>query len=599
MACFLERFFQRATHSPMAPCWRYYDPRTNAWCAIDWKSATDAVWRVSAWFVARGFPVGGRVALWAHTRVEWTIADFAVLAAGGVTVPVYHSLPLDQAEFIINEPKCCVLCVDTLDAERLAAIRAASPHVTDIVLLTLDVTPTGLPGVTTLGQILADTSLTMTDAVARCFARRDDDLATIVYTSGTTGQPKGVELTLTNFRAEVEGLTQTFHFPTGSECLMFLPLAHIVARAMQFFQAMEGHVGAYARSLDTIGEDMLAIRPHFFVGVPRIFEKMQSKMLAATARGSAMQRWLVHRTLALGEECSRYAQRGEALPLALRLQQPLARFMARKVRARFGGRLLVGVCGGAPLTAEVARFFYSLGLLILEGYGLTETTAAITLNRANAFHFGTVGKPLSGVQLRFAEDGEILVKGAVVFQRYFERPDDTRAVFDDGGWFHTGDIGALSKEGFLRITDRKKDLLKTSGGKYIAPQPLENLLKQIPLVSDALVIGDGRKYITTLIALDRDAAARLVHADAAIDLAALTQDPRVIAAVQLGIDAINHDLASYESIKYFRILPTELSVADGALTPTLKLKRKVVCAQFAALIASMYDDALTGASHVA
>lgn len=598
MSCFLERFFQRAAADAALPCWRHFDTGTQTWRVLDWKSSADAVWRVAAWLVAHGVQPGDTVALWGATRVEWTIADFAVLAVGGVTVPIYHSLPLDQAEFIINEPRCTILCVDQLDTERLAAIRRASPQLTEMLLLTFD-TATPLPGVTTLGQILAAPAHSTTDAVARCLARRDDDLATIVYTSGTTGQPKGVELTLANFRAEVEGLTQTFQFPPASECLMFLPLAHIVARAMQFFQAMEGHVGAYARGLDTIGDDMLAVRPHFFVGVPRIFEKIQAKMLAASAQASAVQRWLLQRTLAIGDARSRHLQRGETLPLALRLQQPLARVIARKVRARFGGRLLVGISGGAPLSAEVARFFHSLGLLILEGYGLTETTAAITLNRANAFHFGTVGKPLAGVQLRFADDGEILAKGPMVFRRYFQRPEETRAVLDDDGWFHTGDIGALSKEGFLRITDRKKDLLKTSGGKYIAPQPLENQLKQIPVVSDALVIGDGRKFITVLIALDRDAAARCAHLAPTTELATLAAHPQVIAAVQTGIDGINQQLASYESIKYFRILPTELSVAEGALTPTLKLKRKVVCARFADLIAGMYNDAPTGVTHVA
>lgn len=595
MGTFLAQFHDNVVQYASQPCWRFSVPGAG-WQALTWAEVGARVASLAGWLVEQGLVPGDRVAIWSSTRYEWSLADLATLAAGGVVVPVYHTLPPAQAVFILQEPQCRFLFVEQLPSpEVLEELRHACPSVEQLIVFA----GPGAAGpirTTPLAEAVARPADPATYR-ARWQARQPSELASLVYTSGTTGTPKGVELTFENFTAEVSGLHEVFRFPPHSECLMFLPLAHIVARAMQYFQLASAHVASYATSMETIGEDLQTTRPHFFAAVPRIYEKVQARVLGTLAAAPLWKQRLFRWALRIGEAAARQRARGGSATLAVRCLLPLARLVTNPVKARLGGRLIAAVSGGAPLNADVARFFESLGILILEGYGLTETAAAVTLNQLHDYRFGTVGKPLPQVVVRMADDGEILVRGATVFRGYFQRPEETAAVLEPDGWFHTGDIGEFTRDGFLRITDRKKDLIKTSGGKYVAPQPIENQLKSSPYISDALLYGDTRNFVTALVTLDRPTIeayarqARIPHDDWAV----LTNDARIVALVQEAVDGVNRDRASFERVKKFRILPRDFAIEHGELTPTLKIRRKVAYERYRDLFEEMYD---TGDPHV-
>ncbi|MBI4237976.1 MAG: long-chain fatty acid--CoA ligase [Deltaproteobacteria bacterium] len=606
MGTFLAQFHENVVHFASQPCWRFKASGVG-WKTLTWEQVGRRVAALATWLRQRGLDVGDRVAIWSSTRYEWSLADLASLAAGGVVVPIYQTLPPTQALFIVQEPACRFLFVERLpELAVIELLHRECPALEQLIVFAeMDAAAIASPiPVTTLSTIIERGALSSGDqsVYEQCWrARGAADLASLVYTSGTTGTPKGVELTFENFTVEVAGLHDVFCFPPHSECLMFLPLAHIVARAMQFFQIASAHVASYAESLEKIGENLQETRPHFFAAVPRIYEKVQARILNTLAAAPAWKQRLFHWAMQVGEAAARAGARGGHLTLGLRCRLPLARLITRPVKARLGGNLIAAVSGGAPLAAEVARFFESLGILILEGYGLTETAAAVTLNHLDDYRFGTVGKPLPQVHVRMADDGEILVRGPTVFRGYFQRPEETAAVLEPDGWFHTGDIGEFSRDGFLRITDRKKDLLKTSAGKYVAPQPIENQLKTSPYISDALLYGDRRNFVTALVTLDRpavEAYAQRIKIPYA-DWEALTGEPRIVALVQVTVDAVNRDRASFEQVKKFRILPRDFAIEHGELTPTLKIRRKVAYERYRDLFESMYaTDASQGAAYV-
>lgn len=598
MQPFGAQFHANVAQFGSAPCWRYRS--AGQWQTVSWLEVGERVARLSTWLLQQGLRPGECVAIWSTTRWEWALADLAVLMAGGVSVPIYHNLPLAQAQFIITEPGCQFLILERdAGATRVTEILAACPQLQHIITMETSAGPG--EGAYALPHILADTAGDQAAYTARWQARDEQCLASIVYTSGTTGTPKGVELSLANFRHEVEGLVQVLPFPHDYECLAFLPLAHIVARALHFYQLMHGVIGVFAEGLEQLGDNIRETRPHFFVGVPRIYEKIQAKLLAQVAQLPPMKRRLFHWALRVGGEFGACRQAGRRPGWGLAVRHRLARRIFAPVHAKLGGRLRLVISGGAPLGAEVADFFHRLGILILEGYGLTETTAAVAINHIDAYCFGSVGKILDGVQVQIAVDGEILVRGATVFRGYFQRPEETAAVLTPEGWFHTGDIGALSADGFLTITDRKKDLIKTSGGKYIAPQPIENALKRSPYISDAMVHGDRRKYLSAVLTLERSA----VEAHAAqAGISSRTWEellghPQVLALIQSTVDQVNAGLASHETIKQFRVLPKEFAVESGELTPTLKIRRKIAYERYRDLFDAMYSEPnpTIGASH--
>jgi long-chain acyl-CoA synthetase len=417
-------------------------------------------------------------------------------------------------------------------------------------------------------------------------------LATIVYTSGTTGPPKGVVQTHANHWWMVHNLASIGDISEDDEDLLFLPLAHSFARCEEYAQLYMGFTTSYAESLERLAANLTEVRPTLLFSVPRIYEKIYAKALGAAAASPAKARIFAWAT-AVGRAVSRLEQRREDLPLALRLQHLLAdRLIFEKIRALFGGRLRFAVSGAAPLAREIMEFFHACGVLILEGYGLTETTPALTINRTHAFRFGTVGQPIRGVEIKIAEDGEILARGPNVVSGYYKRDEETRAVFLPDGWFATGDIGRIDEQGFLTITDRKKDLIKTSGGKYVAPQEIERRIKADALFAQAMVHGDRRKFCSAVVVLNREEIERWARAQGiALDgYAAFTEHPKVRELVAERLASINEGLASYEQVKKFVISPSEWTPESGELTPTLKVKRKVVTERFRKELDALYDE---------
>ncbi len=424
-------------------------------------------------------------------------------------------------------------------------------------------------------------------------AVRPDQLATLIYTSGTTGRPKGVELTHDCWVYEAEGIAALGLLGEDDVQFLWLPLAHSFGKVLEAAQLAVGFRTAIDGRVDRIVDNLAAVRPTFVAAVPRIFEKVRARILAGAESGSAVKRRLFAWAMGVGQRVSALRQAGAGPRGALRWQHALAhRLVFSKIQARFGGRLRFFISGSAPLSKDLAEFFHAAGVLILEGYGLTETSAATFFNRPDAYRFGTVGRPLPGTEVRLApEDNEVLVRGRGVMRGYHHMPEATADCLTADGWLRTGDIGALD-DGFLRITDRKKDLIKTSGGKYVAPQALESRLKlACPYVSQVLVHGNNRHYCTALVALDPEAIAAWSRETGLGDLAYddLVRHERVHALVAEHVARLNRELASFETLKRFAILPADLSVESGDLTPSLKLKRKAVEARYGALLDSLYD----------
>ncbi|MBL7684969.1 MAG: long-chain fatty acid--CoA ligase, partial [Deltaproteobacteria bacterium] len=420
-----------------------------------------------------------------------------------------------------------------------------------------------------------------------------DQLATIVYTSGTTGQPKGVMLTHQNLSSEVDALQQYFKFDSSQESLIFLPLAHILARAVQFVQLSVGFVQFYAESIDKLIENIKEVKPHFMACVPRIFEKIYSKIMHDVESSSLIKKGLFHWAVNVGTQISRSKQLRKDPAITDVLQNYVAQLLVfSKLQERLGGRIQFFISGGAPLSKEIAEFFHAANILILEGYGLTETCAAVNCNRPNAYQFGSVGKIVSHIEEKIAPDGEILVKGGHVFKGYYKNEEATREAFTADGFFKTGDIGEFDEEGFLKITDRKKDIIVTAAGKNIAPQYIENILKTDPLISQVMVHGDRRKFLSALITLNPEevkALSKSLQVDAS-DYSNFVKNKKIIEYVHKKIEDKNRQLASYESIKKFAILDIDFTVEGGELTPTLKVKRKLLTERYKGLLDSFYQD---------
>ncbi len=531
---------------------------------------------------ALGVKKGEAVALFSSTRVEWTLCDLAILSIGAVTVPIYQSNTAEQASYLIEDSKARAVFVE--NGELLNKVRQLKR---DFILLS---------GTASDCQTFA--SLIGRKSDQEGWRRRagqilPTDVASYVYTSGTTGPPKGAILTHQNFLAEVEALAQVFDITDRDEGLIFLPLAHIVARALQFFQLKIGFVQSYAESIDKLVDNLGEIRPHFFVGVPRIFEKVHERVISQVESGSPLKKGIFAWASAVGREVSQRLQQGEKVPPLLQIKRSIAnRLVFQKLHRRLGGRLRYAVSGGAPLSKEIAEFFHAAGILILEGYGLTETTAAIHCNSPRCYKFGTVGPAVQGAEVKIAPDGEILAHGPLVFQGYFNKPEATHEAFTPDGWFKTGDVGEIDPEGCLRITDRKKDIIVTAGGKNVAPQNIENMLKTVPYISQVMVLGDRKKYLSALVTLNRELIEKYAR-ETGIPFhhyKELTKNPQIYQLVKQAIEEKNKKLASFESIKKFAILENDLTQEGGELTPTLKVKRKFVTEKYKDILAQLYQE---------
>src|SRR5712691_743374 len=582
-------FWSRVDHGANRPAQQF--KRDGRWHTLTWRQIGDIVEEIALGLLALGRQKGDAVALLSASRAEWVHADMAILSAGCVTVPVYPTYPPDLVAYVINDSQARTVIVE--DSAQLAKALEARSKIEGLeqIVVIAGYEPTQPPATVLTWDMLRRLGRDRRDALKSTLVERvgsttSADVATIVYTSGTTGPPKGVVQTHGNHLAAVTASGQATPAQEGWVHLLFLPLAHSFARLESFLGPYKGLTTAFAENLDKVGDNLKEVRPHFICSVPRVFEKVYAKILAGVDAGSPLKKRIFNWAMDVGREVSRREQAGQPVRGALALKRNLAdRLVFEKLHVALGGRLRWAVSGGAPLARDIAEFFHSAGILILEGYGLTETCPVLTFNRPARFKFGSVGQALPGVTLKIAPDGEILARGANVATRgYYRQPEATREVFEPEGWFHTGDIGRVDEDGFLFITDRKKDLIVTAGGMNIAPQNIENLLKADPFISQVMVYGDRRPYPVALITVNPDELGKFAREQGILttDPAVVTKHPKVVERVARIVEERNTHLQSYAKIKKFAVLPVDFTQEGGELTPTLKVKRKVVSDKYRA-----------------
>ena len=551
-----------------------------------------------------GVGPGSRVALICETRPEWMVADLGVLTAGAVTVPIYPTLPADRVRYILADAGVsAVVASDEEQAAKVGSVRSLLPELETVVVIDSE------SGGSEAGAGSGDVSfaevcqqghrrLMQEEGLAREFkeaaaAIPDDQLATIIYTSGTTGDPKGVMLSHAAIVANVVDSDTMITLSDTDEALSFLPLCHALERQVVYLYLYKGVTVTFAESLDTVARDMVRVGPTAMTGVPRVFEKLHARILDAVSQAPPLRQQLFRWALRVGLRHAKAQREGRDAGFATRVQHGLAdRLVFSKIRARTGGRLRFVVSGGAPLSVTVGEFLFAVGIPALEGYGLTETAPVLTVNPEDRPRLGTVGKALPRVELRIAADGEVLARGPNLMLGYYQNPEATAEAIQDG-WFHTGDIGHLDQDGYLSITDRKKELLVTAGGKNIAPQPIEQRLKQNALVAEAVLLGDRRQFVSALIVPDFAETAARVSISADTDPVALIERPEVRRLFDAVVEEVNAELPRYEQIRKFALLPTEFSVESGELTPTLKVRRRIVTDRYSETIEGLYTAAPT------
>ena len=540
-----------------------------------------------------GVRQGNRVALVSENRWEWAVADFAILAIGAADVPVYPTLTGEQIAVLLKDAGCKVAIVSTRQQfDKLNAVRGETDLERIVMMDSQDVPAGATPFSEAMGD--ADARGGERDAAFDALVRAvsPEDLATLIYTSGTTGEPKGVMLTHGNIASNQNVCVADFDIGPTDSCISFLPLSHITARALDYVLFGRGAQIAYCSQFDRLPQSMKEVRPTVIVGVPRVYEKIRQEV-ERRASLSPVKKRLLARALKVGARFGDVVYAGKK-PKAM--QWKLAdKLVFAKVREAFGGRVRIFLSGGAPLGVDTAKWFASVGIAAWEGYGLTETSPVIALNSPKQQRMGSVGPLMPNVELRIAEDGELLVRGPSIFKGYWHKPEATAECIDADGWFSTGDIGRLDADGFLYITDRKKELLKTSGGKLVAPQPIENKLKVNLLVAQAALVGDKHKFISALIspnfaALESWAKQQGIETGSR---AALVADVRVVARYEAIVQEANAGLANFETIKRFKVVAEEWTQETGELTPSMKLKRRTINERYASVVAVLYADEAT------
>lgn len=540
-----------------------------------------------------GLEARDKLIIFSETRPEWVITDIANLCLGGITVPIYAYLVPEQVKYIIDNSDAKIVVVSTHEQwQKLESIKPELTKVTHYITFE-DEAP---EGVLTLAQIcergekIAEENPGLFEKMALTI--KPEDIASIIYTSGTTGVPKGVILTHNNFISNVKATASVVDFTDKDTVLSFLPLAHVLERMVTFCYLYKGCSIGYAESLDTLSENLLEVRPHIMVNVPRVLEKIYAKIMDNVLASSALKRKIFFWAVKVGKKHGRKKLLGQPISGMLQFKKNIAhKLVFSKVIAKTGGRARFFVSGGAPLSRDIAELFYAMGLVILEGYGLTETSPVITANTFEDLKFGTVGKPLPGVKVKIAEDGEILTQGPNVMKGYYKMEEETKETFE-GGWFQTGDIGHLDEDGFLVITDRKKDIIVTAGGKNVAPQPIENLLKLNPYILNAVVVGDRRKFISALLVPDFEKLGKYakfnnIPYETNSDL---IKNESILNLLYGEVDRATPALASYEKIKKIGLLDRDFEIDKGEMTPSFKVKRNIIEKKYMDIIDSFYKE---------
>ena len=566
----------------------------GAWVSIPHREALERVQAISLGLRELGIKPGDKVAIVSENRPEWALTDYACLCARAADVPIYPTLTAKQTEYILRDSESvAVFCSTAAQVAKVLEVKGALPGLQQIIVFDGDVAA-GRPGVISLAALEGKGRAVVSkhpNWKAEALSAGPEDLATLIYTSGTTGDPKGVMLSHYNIWSNVQAVLQMIPIGSGDECLSMLPLSHSYERMVDYTLFQAGVIINYAESFDTVATNLQEVKPTVVLSVPRLYEKVYARVLENALSGSIIKRNIFFWAKRAGEQWATLSLAGLPIPGGLALKKKLAdRLVFAKLQARTGGRIRFFVSGAAPLSADIAKFFYSAGLPVIEGYGLTESSPVLTLNPLDRIKLGTVGRAIPGVELKIAQDGEILARGPNIMQGYYKLPEATKETLDVGGWLHTGDIGEIDSDGYLKITDRKKELLKTAGGKYIAPQPIEMAVKRNKFVANAMLYGDRRKFPIILIVPNFDTLERWAHERSLTyatraELIALAD---VHAKIEREVMSMLSHLAKFETPKKVVLLEKDFTIESGELTPTLKVKRRVVEQHYTGQIDAAY-----------
>ncbi len=568
--------------------------RDGTWADISFAETKEKVQQLAAGLRELGIQGGSNVALLAENRPEWAMIDFACLSIRCADVPVYPTLPANQVSYILKDSGAVAVFVSTkLQLAKVQTIKHQAPALKYIIALDPDATG---PDVMPFADVLARGKAALSKYPRwqeEALQSKPDDLATLIYTSGTTGDPKGVMLTHGNLTSNVVSGLKSLDLRDGDECLSFLPLSHVFERmAGHYCMWQSGCTINYAQSIESVSADLIERKPTVVLSVPRLYEKIYARIIEG-ASASNLKRKIFNWSRKAGEQWADLVMAGKPVPFGVKLSKAIGdKLVFSKLQQRTGGRLRFFVSGGAPLSSEIAKFFYAAGLPIYEGYGLTETSPVITVNATTAIRMGTVGKPIVGVEVKIAPDGEILSRGPHIMKGYYNKPEATRDVIDEEGWFHTGDIGMIDPDGYLKITDRKKDIIVTAGGKNIAPQPIENRVKGNKYILNAVMLGDKRKFPIMLVVPNLDELrnwAKEKGLSAASD-SALISMTECGDKIEEEVKKALRDLASFEMPKKVVLVERDFSIESGELTPTLKVKRRVVEKNYQTMIEGVYSE---------
>lgn len=595
----LSDLFLNAVHDTPRPDLFSYRDESGQYVDVSSEEALSRVQALKQGMISLGIQEKDKVAILSENRVEWAICDFACHCAGVITVPIYATLMSNTIEFILKDCEPVAIFVSSEEqAAKVHQIRENIPFVKDIIVFE----ETQLPGIMPFEKLLRigqnlvanNSSESGTD----CLRVDRDSPCSIIYTSGTTGNPKGVVLSHWNFVSNVQEIQRLFPIRPSDKTLSFLPLSHVLERMAGYYTIINAGGGiAFAKRMDTVPVDILEIRPTIIISVPRLYEKIYAKANATAMSGSALKKNIFYWARNLGMQCALWESEGRRISPWRKFQLKIAdQLVFSKLRAKLGGRIRFMVSGGAPLNTRINQFFYASGLFIFEGYGLTETSPVLSCNYTGNLRFGSVGRPIPNCEIRIAEDGEIMARGPQVMLGYFHNQAATDEVLDADGWFGTGDIGHLDEDGFLFITDRKKDIIVTAGGKNIAPQSIENILRSNKFISQVVVIGDKRQYLTALIVPNFETLASWATSEGleATDAAHLVENSQVQELFQQALDQANQKLPSFNQIKKCSLLDREFTLEGGELTPTLKVKRFAIGKKYKHVIDKMYPAPLPG-----